>query len=69
MDSMLKEPNLSAYLCTQKLILKALVLVVTVTARLTQLQVISEGVHELAAPLWPAGAVGNGWPAAVGLLV
>ena len=30
---------------------------------------LTEGVHELVASLWPAGSVGNGRPAVVGLLV
>lgn len=63
------QPGPAADLCTETLISKDLALVITVTARLTQLQVISEGVHELVASLWPAGSVGNGRPAVVGLLV
>lgn len=53
----------------EKLISKEPRLVITVTARLTQLQVISECVHELAAALWPAGSIGDSRPDIVGLLV
>lgn len=40
-------------------------LVITVTPRLTQLQVISERVHELIGSLWPAGAVSNSIPVVI----
>lgn len=69
MDCTLKQPVLAADLCTKKLISKDPALVITVTARLAQLQVISEGAHELRAPWRPRGSgpVGHGRPAAVGL--
>lgn len=41
MDCTLKQPVLAADLCTKKLISKDPALVITVTARLAQLQVIS----------------------------
>lgn len=63
------QPGLVAYLRTGELISKDPTLVITVTSRLTQLQVIAEGVHELVASLWPAGPIGDGWSAVVGLLV
>lgn len=69
MDATLKQPGLAADLCTKKLISKDPALVITVTARLAQLQVISEGAHELRAPWRPRGSspVGHGRPAAIGL--
>lgn len=68
-ESTLKQPDLVAFLRTKKEISKHPGLVITVTARLTELQVISEGVHELAASLGPAGSVGDGGSVVVGLLV
>lgn len=69
MDYTLKQPVLAADLCTKKLISKDPALVITVTARLAQLQVISEGAHELRASRRPRGSgpVGHGRPAAKGL--
>lgn len=64
-----KQPGLAAGLGTGEPGPRGPALVIAVAPRFTQLQVISESVHELVAALRPAGSVGQGWPAAVGLRV